>query len=39
MGKSKGEVERMLKSQDVIELNLSERGSKKEENDELRIYE
>lgn len=39
LGKTRYEVEEMLKNQDVIELNLSERKSKREENDELRIYE
>ena len=40
MGKSRMQVEEMLKSSDVIELNLSERGSKKrEEDDDFRIIE
>ena len=39
LGKSRWEIEEMLKRQDVIELNLSERKSKRQENDELRIYE
>ncbi len=39
LGKRRWEVEEMLKKQDVIELNLSERKSKRQENDELRIYE
>ena len=39
MGKSRNEVEQMLKSQDVIELNLSERKSgARDDDDELRIY-
>ena len=40
LGKTKWEVEEMLKNNDVIELKLSERKSKqKEEDDRLRIYE
>jgi len=40
MGKTRIEVEEMLNSSDVIELNLSERKSKRsEEDDDLRIYE
>lgn len=40
LGKTKWEVEEMLKSRDVIELNLSERKSRNnKEDDNLRIYE
>ena len=40
LGKSKWEVEEMLKKNDVIELNLSERKPKfNKEDDELRIME
>ena len=40
LGKKKWEVEQMLKANDVIELNLSERKSKgSKEDDELRIFE
>ena len=40
LGKTRGEVEEMLKQRDVIELNLSERKSRREENgDDLKIYE
>ena len=40
MGKSKAQVEDMLKNDDVIELNLSERSRKsKSDDDELRIFE
>ena len=40
MGKTKMQVEEMLRSNDVIELNLSERKQKnKREQDDLRIYE
>lgn len=40
MGKTRNEVERMLKCQDVIELNLSERKSRaSDEDDELGIHE
>ena len=41
MGKTKFEVEKMLKASDVIELNLSERKSRyrKPEDDDLRIFE
>lgn len=41
LGKTKWEVEQMLKTSDVIELNLNERKSRhrKEEDDELRIFE
>lgn len=40
LGKTRIEVEEILKTQDVIELNLSERKTRhKQEDDELRIYE
>ena len=41
LGKSKWEVEEMLRTNDVIELNLNERKSryKNREDDELRIFE
>lgn len=40
MGKTRYEMEKMLKENDVIELNLNEkRHSHREEEDELRIYE
>ncbi len=40
LGKTRWEVEEMLKKNDVIELNLNERKSKhQKENDELKIYE
>ncbi len=40
LGKTKMEVEEMLKSTDVIELKLSERKPRyKEEHDDLRIFE
>lgn len=41
MGKTKFEVEQMLKSSDVIELNLNERKPryKRIEDDDLRIFE
>ena len=40
MGKTRVEIEEILKREDTIELNLSERKSKcKEEDDRLRIYE
>lgn len=40
LGKTRMEVEEMLRSTDVIELKLSERKPKyREENDDLRIYE
>ena len=41
MGKSKWEVEEMLKNSDVIELNLNERSKSRhmKEDDELRIFE
>ena len=41
MGKTKREVEEMLRKDDVIELNLSERKAKQrfEDEDDLRIFE
>ncbi len=40
LGKTKLEVEEMLKGSDVIELKLSERKSRRgKEDDELKIYE
>ena len=40
LGKTKFEVEEMLRKDDVIELNLNERKSKHfKENDDLKIYE
>jgi len=40
LGKSKWEVEQMLMKEDVIELNLNERRSRRiKEDDELRIFE
>ncbi|MBI3026657.1 hypothetical protein HYY70_00955 [Candidatus Woesearchaeota archaeon] len=40
MGKTRWEIEEILKTQDVIELNLSEKRSRHvEEDDELGIYE
>ena len=39
MGKTTWEVKEMLRSHDVIELKLSERKSKNQEDDELKIYE
>ena len=39
MGKTRREVEDLLNSRDVIELNLSESKPKFGEDDELRIYE
>ena len=41
LGKSKWEVEEMLRANDVIELNLNERKPRyrKTEDDELRIFE
>ena len=40
MGKTKFEIEEMLKKNDVIELNLNERKSKqRKEDNELRIFE
>ena len=40
LGKKKWEVEEMLKTNDVIELNLNERkGRHQKEDDELRIFE
>ena len=39
LGKTRTEIEEMLKAQDVIELNLSERKSKYKEEDDFRIFE
>lgn len=40
LGKTRLEIEEMLKSSDTIELNLNERKQRfKEEEDNLRIYE
>ena len=39
MGKSKWEVEEMLKTSDVIELNLNERRQRFREEDDFRIFE
>ena len=40
LGKAKWEVEEMLKGSDVIELNLSERKSRHDKDeDDLKIYE
>ena len=39
LGKTRNEVEEMLKAQDVIELNLSERKSRYKEEDDFRIFE
>lgn len=39
LGKSRIEVEEMLKNNDVIELKLSERKQRHNEDDDLRIYE
>jgi len=39
MGKSKWEVEEMLKTSDVIELNLNERRQRYREEDDFRIFE
>lgn len=39
MGKTRMQVEEMLKSNDVIELNLNERNQRKREEDDLRICE
>ena len=40
LGKKRWEVEDMLKTSDVIELNLNERkGRHQKEDDELRIFE
>ena len=39
LGKTKFEVEEMLKANDVIELNLSERKSRFKEEDDLKIFE
>lgn len=39
MGKTRVQVEEMLKGNDIIELNLNERKQKRQEEDDLRIYE
>jgi len=39
LGKTKNEMENMLKNSDVIELNLSERSRKTREDESLRIFE
>ena len=39
MGKTRAEIEEMLRYSDVIELKLSERKKKHAEEDNLRIYE
>ena len=39
LGKTRSEVEEMLRQNDVIELNLNERQRRHKEDDELRIYE
>ena len=39
LGKTRMEVEDMLRKRDVIDLNLNERKSKREDDDDLRIYE
>ncbi|MBI2658880.1 hypothetical protein HYX05_02130 [Candidatus Woesearchaeota archaeon] len=39
LGKTRTEVEEMLTTQDVIELNLSERKTKYREEDDFRIFE
>lgn len=39
MGKSRNDVEEMLNRSDVIELNLSERKQRHDEEDDLKIYE
>ena len=39
LGKTKEEMENMVKDNDVIELNLSERSRKIKEDDSLRIFE
>ena len=40
LGKKRWEIEEMLKASDIIELNLSERKSRhNKEDDELRIFE
>ena len=40
LGKTKSEIEEMLKTSDVIELNLNERKTRQsKEDDELRIFE
>ena len=39
LGKTKAEMENMMRSNDVIELNLSERTRKTREDESLRIFE
>ena len=39
MGKTRIEIEEMLKNNEVIELKLSERRQRRREDDELKIYE
>ncbi len=39
LGKTRMEVEDMLSKQDVIDLNLNERKSRREDDDDLKIYE
>ena len=39
LGKTRHEMKKMLKENDVIELNLNEKRAHREEGDELRIYE
>ena len=39
MGKTKWEVEEMLRKSDVIELNLNERRQRYKEEDDFRIFE
>ena len=39
LGKSKWEVEEMLRKSDVIELNLNERRQRYKEEDDFRIFE
>ena len=39
LGKSKWEVEEMVKKSDVIELNLNERRQRYKEEDDFRIFE
>lgn len=39
LDKTSMEVKEMLRKQDVIDLNLNERKSKREDDDDLRIYE
>ena len=39
LGKSKNEMESMLNSSDIIELNLSERSRSRKEDESLQIFE